>query len=555
MNTLHRRSCQLLALLALGIAGCQTVTGLDKLAADRAIDTADASAATAERGEDEPRSGRDAQGGTGSTPSGGSGGRAMVGSGGARSEGGSKATAGTGAQPFDEDAGAAHSEGDCATRISYGSAWIRPGNHTGDSFDRVSGIVTWDGSCKSDMSGNSFAELSNGWKPYFSGRNSCVMAIDLEGNCGTQPPCSTRVSYGADWNHPEGHSDAFDDIPGVITTNGECRADQDDSYVVLSNGWQPHFMGKDSCEISMRYSQCNGLFANPVVNMDCPDPSVIQNGDRYVMACTAESPQLSLRSSRDLVHWKIEGSIFTEATKPRWADRDFWSPVLHRVGTQYLAYFNARQLDGELAIGVATAPNLLGPYADRGAPLLRDSPGAIDPHVFEAADGARYLLWKHEGNTSGGVAAIKIQPLTSDGLGLTGAPTTILTNTEAWEGTHIHAPWLLQHDGDFYLFYSADDTSSDGTSIGVARATALLGPYAKSAAPSLVSAGDWAAPGMGTPIQTTDSDWFLVFHAWPKATLGSTPPGRHALLTRMAWSGDGWPSLLGAPSSLSQPLP
>jgi len=196
MNTLH-------GMTALGmtvLAGCQTVTGLDKLAADRDPNAPDASAATAESGKNAP--GLDPQGGTGSTPSGGTGGRAMMGSSGARSEGGNKSTAGAGAQPIDEDAGAAPSDGDCATRISYGSAWIRPGNHTGDSFDRVSGIVTWDGSCKADMSGNSFAELSNGWKPYFSGRNSCVIAIDLEGNCGTQPQCSTRVSYGAAWIHP-----------------------------------------------------------------------------------------------------------------------------------------------------------------------------------------------------------------------------------------------------------------------------------------------------------------------------------------------------------------
>lgn len=403
------------------------------------------------------------------------------------------------------------------------------------------------------MSGNSYAELSNGWKPYFTGRNSCVIAFDLEGSCGTQPPCSTRVSYGAAWLHPDGHSDAFDDIPGVITSNGVCRADQDDSYVVLSNGWQPHFEGKDSCELSLRYSQCNGLFANPVVNTDCPDPSVIRDGDLYVMACTAD--KLSLHSSRDLVHWKIEGSIFTDATKPRWADRDFWAPELRRVGDQYLAYFTARQLDGELAIGVATSPNLLGPYSDRGEPLLLDSPGAIDPHVFVAADGTRYLLWKQEGNTRGGVAAIKIQPLSGDGLTLIGSPTTILTNTEAWEGTHIDAPWLTQRDGHYYLFYDADDASSDGSSIGVARATDLLGPYAKAAAPSMTSAGEWAAPGMGAPIHASDDDWFLMFHAWPKASLGSTPPGRHALLTRVAWSDDGWPIMLGAPSSLSQPLP
>ena len=398
--------------LAFSLAGCQVVTGLDKLEADRTGNTQSASTAGDNLGNKRTGAGG-AQAGAGSAQSINS--RATAGAGGSKASTITNMAAGSGAQAVDDDAGVTSSDGDCVTRITYGNAWIRPADHV-DRWDEVSGVVTWDGSCEVDGSGNSFARLSNGWQPYFTGRNGCVVALDVRGSCGQQAACSTRISYGSSWFHPDGHIEAFDEVAGVVTTDALCKADGEESYVVLSNGWQPHFMGQNSCEFSIRYSQCNGLFSNPVVNSDCPDPGLIWDADRWVMACTAEDPQFSLRSSRDLVHWKMEGSVFTDATKPQWADRDFWSPDLHRVGDRYLAYFNARQTDGESAIGVATSSNVLGPYRDKGEPLLSDSPGAIDPQLFEAPDGTLYLVWKHEGNTRGGVASIKIQPLTGDGL-------------------------------------------------------------------------------------------------------------------------------------------
>jgi hypothetical protein len=51
-----------------------------------------------------------------------------------------------GTQSADPDADA----GDCVTRITYGSAWIRSANHV-DTWDEASGLVTWDGSCQIDV--------------------------------------------------------------------------------------------------------------------------------------------------------------------------------------------------------------------------------------------------------------------------------------------------------------------------------------------------------------------------------------------------------------------
>ncbi len=112
-------------------------------------------------------------------------------------------------------------------------------------------------------------------------------------------------------------------------------------------------MGTD-CPASLRYSQCAGLFANPIVDHDCPDPSVLHDGAQYVMACTSEGPEYPLLSSEDLVHWKARGSIFTATTKPAWAASDFWSPEIDRVGDRALC-ISARHQDGVLAIGVASS--------------------------------------------------------------------------------------------------------------------------------------------------------------------------------------------------------
>lgn len=447
-------------------------------------------------------------------------------------------------------------EDGCTTRITYGSAWIRPTDHP-DNTDRVGGAVSWDGSCQTDASGHSFAQLSNGWRPYFTGRNGCVIALDLEGSCAPAAPahgCSTRVTYNPSWLHPDGHSEAFDDVDGVITTDGQCNADGESSYLQLSNGWRPHFMGQDSCSISLRYSQCRGLFANPVIARDCPDPSVLRDGDQYVMACTSGNPAYPLHTSRDLVTWKLAGSIFSEASKPEWAERDFWAPEIHRIGDKYVAYFSARHRDGDLAIGVATANAALGPYEDRGEPLVRDPEGAIDAHHFEAPDGTHYLIWKLDGNANGHPTPIVLQPLAADGLALTGSPTTLLSNTEAWEANSIEGPWLIFESGYYYLFYSGNTYLSAGYALGVARSTSITGPFTKAPEPLLVSSGLWAGPGHGAAVRGPAGDWVFVFHAWAAGRIGQSPPGRQVLLSRIRWA-DGWPSMLGAPSSLSQPLP
>lgn len=442
----------------------------------------------------------------------------------------------------------------CRTRITYGSSWIHPAGHPADDDD-VAGRVTWDGVCVDDGP-SSYAVLSNGWRPYFSGAGACVIALDVRGDCEEPPPaeCTTRVTYGSTWLHGPGHPAQHDDVRGALSWDGVCRSGSGGAFAQLSNGWQPHFAG--ACSMSFRYEQCGGLFANPVIARDCPDPGVARDGARYVMSCTGGGGgnTYRIRTSTDLVRWTEAGWIFPAGTQPSWATGDYWAPELHRVGSRWVAYFSARHRDGSLAVGAATAPDALGPYTDLGHPLVHEAyPGVIDAHHYQAPDGAHYLLWKRDGNAVGQRTPMFIQRIAADGVTRMGSPTEILSNDRTWEGDLVEGPWMIDHGGFYYLFYSANAYASTRYAVGVARASSPLGPFTKAPAPILTSNAFWAGPGHGSVIEGPSGALVHVYHAWVAGRVGASP-GREVLVDRITFA-DGWPRMLSAPSARSQPLP
>jgi arabinan endo-1,5-alpha-L-arabinosidase len=440
----------------------------------------------------------------------------------------------------------------CTTRITYGSSWLKPASHA-TYYDDVKGKVTWSGSCSVDSTGNAYATLSNGWKPYFKGRN-CVMALDYNGACSGMPStCGTRISYGPSWLKPSGHPASYDDVSGALTWDGICHASGSQSWAQLSNGWKPYFSGSKGCDLAFRHIACGGLFNNSVVGSDCPDPGVLKDGSTYYMVCTP-GPGYPIRSSKDLVHWTYKGKVFLAATKPAWASTHFWAPELHKVGAKYIVYFSAkRSINGVFAIGAAWSTSPTGPFTDIGKPLVTEpAPGAIDAHYVRDASGKHYITWKVDGNAVGKPTPIKIRPLAADGLSVTGTAKTILSNTLSWEGALVEGQWMIKQGSYYYLFYSGNGYASTSYGVGVARATSPLGPFTKGAK-ILGSKGAWAGPGHGSVVKGPSGAWVHVYHAWVAGKVGQSP-GRLVLVDRLQWSG-GWPLMRTAPSSRSQPLP
>ncbi len=442
----------------------------------------------------------------------------------------------------------------CSTVVTYGNTWIHGANHP-DQFDVAQGDVTWDGTCTDDGA-NSYATLSNGWKPYFTGHGACALALDHAAACASHGSCATRVTYGAAWLPPPNHPLLFDDVDGRVFAASGCTASGAGSYEDLSNGWQPHFTGASSCEVAFRWSECGGLYANPVVAHDCPDPGVLHDGNRYVMSCTSGNATnaFPIYVSADLTSWTAMGHILPMAAKPAWAASDFWAPEIHKVGSHYVAYFSARNAsDSRLSIGAAYASDALGPFTALPQPLVHDANmGLIDASEFTDTDGTPYLLWKEDGNAQGAPTPIHAARLAPDGLSVVGTPATLITNDQAWEGPLVEGPWMIVRNGTYYLFYSGNGYATTSYALGVARATTPLGPFAKQTGPIVVTGGDWAGPGHGSVVDASGGDYF-VYHAWQAGHVGSAP-GRLVLVDQIVWR-NGWPAVPGAPSSASRPTP
>ena len=380
---------------------------------------------------------------------------------------------------------------------------------------------------------------------------------DLAAGADLAPPCTTRIDYGSAWIHAANHPASFDVADGVVTWDRVCHDDGANSYALLSNGWKPYFTGNDACSLTLDYGAC-GVYANPVIPDGCADPGVLFDGSRYVVACTSgnAADAFPLRVSTDLVHWANMGAILPSASKPAWAVSDFWAPEIHRVGTHFVAYFSARGSDGKLAIGAASATVATGPFTALAAPLVHDANmGLIDASEFTAPDGSAYLLWKEDGNAVGKPTPIHAQPLAADGLSLTGAPSTLITNDQAWEGAVVEGPWLVAHGGAYWLFYSGNSYANATYAVGVARASSPLGPYTKAAAPIVTSTGPWVGPGHCSVVDAPGGETVMLYHAWASGHVDGAGDARLMLVDRIAWGSDGWPTLPSAPSVATQPLP
>jgi len=305
-------------------------------------------------------------------------------------------------------------------------------------------------------------------------------------------------------------------------------------------------------------------YANPVIKGDYPDPSIVRLGQNYIATATSSewAPIFPILYSRDLVNWDVVGSVFT--IRPLWAVANFWAPEISIRGDLCCVYYVARKKGGPLSVALATSHNPFGPYEDHG-PLVSQEDGSIDPMAVRDDSGQYYLIWKEDGNSRRRPTPIWAQKLSADGTGLVGEMKELIRNDAPWEGGVVEGPFILKHNGFFYLFYSGNGCCGSKCSyaMGVARSKSLLGPYEKNPMnPILAENNAWKCPGHGSIVTDPRGRTFLLYHSYQAE--GSIYVGRQGMLDEVTWGADGWPAINGgkgpstrhlAPFSLPQLAP
>jgi len=287
------------------------------------------------------------------------------------------------------------------------------------------------------------------------------------------------------------------------------------------------------------------------------DPALAHVGDTWYVYSTGSGTvangNIQVRSSRDGTTWRYAGEVWD--TKPQWL-RDavpgvdnLWAPELvEHDGTWYL-YYSASTFGKNRSVIALATNTTLDPddpayeWVDRGeviASTASDDFNAIDPGVATGDDGTAWMAF---GSFWSGIRMVQLEwpsGLRSDDA----EPLRLVDRAEPPNA--VEAPYLLEHDGDWFLFVSFDSCCrrADSTyKIAVGRADDPRGPYLDRDGMPLMDGG-------GTVLLQTDgarvgpggqsiADGVMAFHWYDAEMAGQFTLG----LQNVAWDAEGWPEL------------
>jgi len=216
--------------------------------------------------------------------------------------------------------------------------------------------------------------------------------------------------------------------------------------------------------------------------------------------------------STDLVNWTDGGACYTPE-KSDWCKSRLWAPEVYKIDGRYYMYYTGAVSDtGVLHGSVCVADSPIGPFSNKVAdgitgrkPIFdfgSDFP-TIDGTLFTDDDGSLYYFFVRDqigDNSSSGGTDVSTRstlwgvelenPYTikegSAPVKLTEVGRSTIDDknkrSQAWElqqGKWNEGPFVLKHDGKYYLTYSANYFGSKYYAIGYAVSDSPLGSYTK----------------------------------------------------------------------------
>ncbi|MCL2286779.1 MAG: glycoside hydrolase family 43 protein [Firmicutes bacterium] len=309
------------------------------------------------------------------------------------------------------------------------------------------------------------------------------------------------------------------------------------------------------------------FYTNPVGVVQIGDPFVLLSDDGYFyMYATSGGGSFTGWRSPDMVNWTRLGVVF-QPPRDHWGMADYWAPeVLFHNGRYYMFYSARWRENGSLRIGVAVSDSPAGPFVDAlDRPLFDFGWAAIDGHSFIDDCGTVYLYFSRDcsENVINGIheSHIYVVTLSDDLLSVTSDPIFLLAPTQSWEARGTwrwnEGPWVIKHEGIYYLMYSANYFASREYSVGYATSDNPLGPFVKhDLNPILHAQAGWthvSGPGHHSVVRSRDGrELFAVYHTH---TNPANPSGnRQVQIDRMGFRSDGT-LFINGPTASPMPMP
>lgn len=279
-------------------------------------------------------------------------------------------------------------------------------------------------------------------------------------------------------------------LPLVACNDQENKGDDD-----VTN--EPTNLAFDANGINNLYYQ------NPVANFGSApilgDPFLYYEEDEklFYLYGTTGGSRFDYYISKDLMNWEFGGTCF-EPTDEDWCHSRLWAPEMHKINGKYWLYYSAgASSSATLHCSVAVADSPKGPFTnyisegiDGSEPRFVFEFPTIDGHVFQDDNGSLYYYFaKDQVNGISTIWGVELEnpytvksecePVQLTRVGYANMSSNEKREWEAVQGNWNEGPFMVKHDGKYYLTYSANSYTSKYYGVGYAVSNTPLGNFYK----------------------------------------------------------------------------
>ncbi|MDD2994652.1 MAG: family 43 glycosylhydrolase [Paludibacter sp.] len=343
---------------------------------------------------------------------------------------------------------------------------------------------------------------------------TAVWTVTFETNGGNTIAPLRNVETGAKIQAPDSPTKGGSQFAGWFTDNlvfeKEWKFDQN---VVISDTtlyakWTPE------PETEKIYDNLAGLVP------DCADPYILKHEGMYYLYGTGGNDGIKVYRSPDMVTW----SAAVGATKGYalhkdfvWGEKWFWAPEVYYIDNRFYMFYSAEE-----KISVAESSSPLGPFTQSAVNQkpFHENTKEIDTHLFIDDNGKKYLYFVRFTNGN----EIWVAELNDDLRSIKESTLKLCFGTsQNWEKSTAEpypnskvneGPFMMKHNGWYYLTYSANHYANPNYGVGYATSRSPLGPWTKYYKnPVLTGNSKIRGVGHHSFVNVSDSCGYMVYHS------------------------------------------
>ena len=274
----------------------------------------------------------------------------------------------------------------------------------------------------------------------------------------------------------------------------------------------------------------DGTYKNPILHADYSDPDAIRVGTDFYMTASSFNavPGLPILHSKDLVNWRIIGSVFREQVpldvfaKPQHGG-GVWAPAIRFHAGEFYIYYP----DPDYGIYMTKTKDPAGEWSK--PVMVREGKGWIDPCPLWDEDGNAYLVHAYAGSRAGIKSIIVVNKMSPDGTRLLDDGVIVFDGHDA--DSTVEGPKFYKINGYYYILAPAGGVAT-GWQLAL-RSKNIYGPYEKKV---VLAQGKSSVngPHQGALVDTPTGEWWFL-HFQDKG-----PSGRVVHLQPAVWK-NGFP--------------